>query len=128
MQEEDINPEPQDISEIDKLTGAPHRNDTLIFALPMLAPYQTIQTNKYKVKIMPGTMKRGRVQKDIKDLFYKNAKDSKVETQYIKSINDQDMTMTLINGCKIAAAGLTMLQQQKKKEKKAQQKPKPQQQ
>jgi len=29
------------------------------------------------------------------------------------------MTMTLINGCKIAAAGLTMLQQQKKKDKKA---------
>jgi len=33
------------------------------------------------------------------------------------------MTMVLINNCKVAAAGLTMLQQAKKKEKKAQPKP-----
>lgn len=33
------------------------------------------------------------------------------------------MTMVLVNGCKVAAAGLTQIQQQKKKEKKAQAKP-----
>lgn len=73
----------------------------------MLAPYSTIQQYKYKVKITPGTQKRGRVQKVIKDLFMKNAKDSKMETQLIKSVNDVDMTMVLVNGCKVAAAGLT---------------------
>lgn len=64
-------------------------------------------------------MKRGRVAKTIKDLFLKNAKDSKMETQYIKAIGDNDMTMALVNNCKVAAAGLTQLQQQKKKDKKA---------
>lgn len=126
MQEEEIDiiPEQQDISELDKLTGVPHRSDTLLFAIPMLAPYSTIQTYKYKVKVMPGTMKRGRVQKTIKDLFVKNAKESKLETQLIKSVPDTDMTMVLVNNCKVAAAGLTQIQQQKKKEKKAQPKPK----
>lgn len=61
--EDDISivPESQDISEIDKLTGLPHRKDLIHFCVPMLAPYITIQQNKYKVKITPGTMKRGRV-------------------------------------------------------------------
>ncbi len=82
MKDEDINlvDANQDISEIDKLTGLPHRKDNLLFCIPMLAPYSTIQGNKYKVKITPGTMKRGRVQKTIKELFMKNAKESKVET------------------------------------------------
>ena len=44
MKEEDIvvAPESADISEIDKLTGVPHRDDTLLFGIPMLAPYMTI--------------------------------------------------------------------------------------
>lgn len=63
LKEEDVNlvPESQDVTEIDKLTGTPHRKDVLAFAIPMLAPYSTIQANKYKVKITPGTQKRGRV-------------------------------------------------------------------
>ena len=70
-----------------------------------------MQSNKYKVKITPGTMKRGRVQKNIKDLFFKNAKDYKQEQTHIRSVGDQEMTMSLVNNCKVAAAGLTMLQQ-----------------
>lgn len=112
LKEEDITlvPESSDISEVDKLTGLPNRKDTLLFGIPMLAPYTTIQSNKYKVKITPGTQKRGRVQKTIKDLFVKIGKESKIETQHLKSISDQEMTMTLINSCKVQAAGLTMLQ------------------
>jgi FMN-dependent NADH-azoreductase len=57
MKDEDISivPESKDISEIDKLTGQPLKKDTVVFAIPMLAPYSTIQSNKYKVKITPGT-------------------------------------------------------------------------
>lgn len=39
----------------------------------------------------------------------KNAKENKLETQLIKSISDIDMTMVLVNNCKVTAAGLTML-------------------
>lgn len=86
MKAEDIvvAPESSDISEIDKLTGVPHRNDTLLFGIPMLAPYMTVQNFKYKVKVVPGTNKRGRVSKTIRDLFLKTGKDQKIETQFIK--------------------------------------------
>lgn len=82
IKEEDINmvPENTDVTEIDKLTGMPkpdgkfivtHFNslfytDQLLFAIPMLAPYSTINTNKYKAKVTPGTLKRGRAQKTIR--------------------------------------------------------------
>lgn len=68
IKEEDINmvPENTDVSEIDKLTGMPKNNDQLLFAIPMLAPYTTINTNKYKAKVTPGTLKRGRAQKNIR--------------------------------------------------------------
>lgn len=61
IKEEDINvvPENMDVSEIDKLTGNPKPTDELLFAVPMLAPYSTINTFKFKVKILPGTQKRG---------------------------------------------------------------------
>ena len=42
--------------------------------------------------------------------------------QLIKAIGDNDMTMVLVNGCKVAAAGLTAIQQEKKKQKKAENK------
>jgi len=49
------------------------------------------------------------VQKTIKDLFVKIAKESKIETQQVKSIPDTDMVMVLVNNCKVAAAGLTAI-------------------
>jgi len=71
MKEEDINvvAENVDVTEIDKLTGVPKSNDITIGIVPMCAPYSAIQTYKYKVKIQPGTLKRGKAMKLIKSLF-----------------------------------------------------------
>lgn len=71
MKEEDINvvSEDVDINEIDKLTGLPKYNDIITGVVPMCAPYSAIQTYKFKVKIQPGTLKRGKAMKLIKSLF-----------------------------------------------------------
>ena len=75
MKEEDINlvAENVDVNEIDKLTGIPKANDMIIGIVPMCAPYSAISTYKYKVKIQPGTLKRGRAMKLIKSLFLAQA-------------------------------------------------------
>jgi len=44
-------PENTDVTEIDKLTGVPKSKDVVLFAIPMLAPYSTINTFKFKVKV-----------------------------------------------------------------------------
>ena len=108
-------PESTDVSEIDKLTGVPKTNDQLLFAIPMLAPYSTINTNKFKAKILPGTLKRGRAQKTIRSLFLsQTAKTEQHAQNLIKAVSDQDMTMTLINSCRVMAPGLQKVQQQTK--------------
>lgn len=112
IKEEDINiiPEDTDVSEIDKLTGNPRANDGLLFAIPMLAPYTTITTNKYKAKVQPGTFKRGKAAKTVRGLFAAQAgKNFPYEANLIKSVHDNEMTMALVNNCRILAPGLTKI-------------------
>lgn len=82
-------PEITDVSEIDKLSGIPKSNDQLLFAIPMLAPYTTINTNKYKAKVTPGTLKRGRAQKTIRQLFLSQSGKTLIhESNLIKAVSD----------------------------------------
>ena len=41
------------------LTGKPHANDILLFAIPVCAPYEVLKDYKFKVKILPGGSKKG---------------------------------------------------------------------
>jgi hypothetical protein len=45
------------------LTGRPCADDVLLFAVPVCAPYATLHDYKYKVKVTPGTGKRGKATK-----------------------------------------------------------------
>lgn len=45
------------------LTGRPSADDVLLFAVPVCAPYATLHDYKYKVKVTPGTGKRGKATK-----------------------------------------------------------------
>jgi len=114
IKEEDINlvPETVDVSEIDKLTGNPKPTDELLFAVPMLAPYSTINTYKFKVKVLPGTQKRGTAQKSIRSLFLAQSNKQAMQEQHmIKAVSDTEMTMALINSCRVMAPGLQKIQQ-----------------
>lgn len=52
---------PQDnLTALDALTGNPRGDDLLVFAMAFCAPYTVIQHFKYKVKIQPGTQKKGK--------------------------------------------------------------------
>ncbi|MFS8001340.1 putative NFACT protein [Helianthus anomalus] len=45
---------------MDYLTGVPLPNDILLYAVPVCAPYAAVQSYKYRVKIIPGTTKKGK--------------------------------------------------------------------
>ena len=123
MKEEDINvlPEDVDLAEIDKLTGIPKSNDLILALVPMCAPYSAIQTYKYKVKLQAGTLKRGKAQKLIKNLFVQQAQKTATphETQLVRNVPDPDMTNMLINSVRVLAPGLTKVQNQTKQVKRS---------
>ena len=45
---------------LDTLTGSTLPEDNLLFAVPVCAPYISLQKYKYKVKLIPGSMKKGK--------------------------------------------------------------------
>lgn len=64
MEEDDIKEigedEKEKLTDVDYLTGIPLPNDILLYAVPVCAPYAALQSYKYRVKIIPGTAKKGK--------------------------------------------------------------------
>lgn len=64
MEEDDIHEigeeEKGRLNDVDYLTGSPLPNDILLYAVPVCGPYSAVQSYKYRVKIIPGTAKKGK--------------------------------------------------------------------
>jgi hypothetical protein len=64
MEEDDINEigeeEKEKLNDVDYLTGNPLPNDILLYAVPVCGPYNAVQSYKYRVKIIPGPVKKGK--------------------------------------------------------------------
>jgi hypothetical protein len=45
---------------LDTLTGQPLADDILLFAVPLCAPYSALQKFKYRAKLIPGSLKKGK--------------------------------------------------------------------
>lgn len=61
-----------DTMELNKLTGKPLEDDVLLHAIPVCAPYSSLSLYKYRVKLTPGSQKRGKASKQCIDMFLKS--------------------------------------------------------
>lgn len=108
---------------LESLTTTPSGDDNIEFALPVCAPYDAISLSKYKAKLLPGTMKRGKAYRAAHVLFQRQAgKDlavHKKEHDAIRLCPDSDGVHTMLNNVKIMAPGLADAQKAIMKEKKA---------
>ena len=59
------------MSRVDWFTGAPTESDAIDFAVCVVAPYQALQSFRYKVKLTPGTQKKGKAGKQALDILCK---------------------------------------------------------
>ncbi|KAJ2359320.1 hypothetical protein IWW50_000044 [Coemansia erecta] len=50
----------EQLNVLDTLTSSPLAGDNLSFAIPVCAPYTSLSSYKYRVKLVPGTMKKGK--------------------------------------------------------------------
>ncbi|CAI4226947.1 unnamed protein product [Auanema sp. JU1783] len=81
-----------------QLTGKPVEDDTVIFAIPMVAPYQVFANYKFKVKLTPGTSKRGKSAKSALDLFLRSKLASVQEESQIRLMVGDEATARNIPG------------------------------
>ncbi|KAF2012260.1 serologically defined colon cancer antigen 1 [Aaosphaeria arxii CBS 175.79] len=87
--------------ELDALTGRPLPGDEIISAIPVCAPWSALASFKYKVKIQPGAVKRGKAVKEILmrwDAAGKNPRATDKHSKDVERIWPQEIS--LIRGWK----------------------------
>lgn len=76
MEEDDIHEigeeEREKLNDVDYLTGNPLPTDILLYAVPVCGPYSAVQSYKYHVKIVPGTLKKGKGKQTSFYIHHKN--------------------------------------------------------
>ncbi|KAG8372834.1 hypothetical protein BUALT_Bualt12G0108200 [Buddleja alternifolia] len=123
MEEDDIHEigeeEKEKLNDVDYLTGNPLPNDVLLYAVPVCGPYNALQSYKYRVKIIPGSLKKGKAAKTAMNLFSHMPESTTREKELMKACTDPELVAAIVGNVKVSAAGLTQLKQKQKKSKKA---------
>ncbi|XP_018913682.2 ribosome quality control complex subunit NEMF homolog [Bemisia tabaci] len=95
-----------DVNMLCSLTGQPHPEDELLFAIPVIAPYAAVSNYKYKVKLTPGTGKRGKAANTALALFLKDKLGTPREKECLKSVKSQDLAKNIPGKVKVSAPNI----------------------
>ena len=94
-----------DVTYLDTLTGEPHHSDILLHAVPVCAPWNALQKYKYKLKLTPGGLKKGKAAKSVLASFVsqaqKNAEDKR-EWELIKALQETEIVAQILGKVKIS--------------------------
>lgn len=122
MEEDDVHEigdeEKEKLNDVDYLTGNPLPIDVLLYAVPVCGPYNALQSYKYRVKIIPGSLKKGKAAKTAMNLFSHMPEASSREKELMKACTDPELVAAMMGNSKVSAAGLTQMKQKQKKIKK----------
>ncbi|KAF7254942.1 hypothetical protein EG68_08639 [Paragonimus skrjabini miyazakii] len=77
---------------MDTLTGQPVDGDVLLYALPVCAPYSALMNYKFKVKLTPGTAKRGKAAKMSMNYFVMDKSASAREKELLRVMKGEDIS------------------------------------
>ncbi|XP_053365536.1 ribosome quality control complex subunit NEMF-like [Clarias gariepinus] len=101
------NPETEEFeSFLDCLTGQPHPDDVLLFAVPVCAPYTALSSYKYKVKLTPGTQKKGKAARTAVFSFMHAKEANAREKDLFRSVKDTDLSRNMPGKVKVSAPNL----------------------
>jgi len=99
---QDLEDEEKDkLTELDSLTGIPVPDDVLLFAIPVCAPYSAMNNFKFKVKLTPGSMKKGKGGKVATDSFVKSSQTTTQEKDIMKSVPDTEIIQQIVGNVKV---------------------------
>ncbi|XP_003962785.2 nuclear export mediator factor Nemf isoform X1 [Takifugu rubripes] len=88
------------------LTGQPHSEDVLLFAVPVCAPYTALSNYKHKVKVTPGSQKKGKAARVAVFSFMKAKDTTARERDLYRSVKDADLSRNLPGKVKLSAPNL----------------------
>ena len=92
----------------DLLTASPADGEKLLFALPMCAPYSSLAGCKYKVKLTPGSQKKGKAARQAVSVCCNSAPSR--ERELMLAVADDELCRTMIGNVKVVATGQQIAQ------------------
>lgn len=104
---------------IDTLTESPTAEDVLLYSIPMCGPYSAFQNFKYKVKVVPGSNKRGKAAKSCLTMFLHDKRANQRERDLLRALKDQDHARNIPNKVKLSAPNMKSTLKIKKRPKKS---------
>ncbi|KAJ1938013.1 hypothetical protein FBU59_004576 [Linderina macrospora] len=127
---------------LDLLTPSPLAGDNLSFAIPVCAPYNSLAAYKYRVKLVPGVMKKGKASKMALSVFLAAADSNKPKSSYsadpqeaerleletilanrekelMKGVSDVEMIAQMLGKVKVSAPNMESIKQKSKAKAKA---------
>ncbi|KAJ5788719.1 hypothetical protein N7457_003709 [Penicillium paradoxum] len=84
--EETAAAEAADLTWIPALVGTPTVDDEILAAIPVCAPWAALGRYKYKVKLQPGSVKKGKAVKEIVGRWVSETTTGKVKKEYAEDI------------------------------------------
>jgi predicted ribosome quality control (RQC) complex YloA/Tae2 family protein len=106
------------LTQLDELTGIPRPEDVLLHAIPVCAPYRVVAGYKYKVKLVPGTLKKGKAFRQAIELIVNGmpitAGAPAREGALLRAVPESEGIHALVGGVRLQVAGLLKMQQAKK--------------
>ncbi|KAI4467690.1 nuclear export mediator factor nemf [Holotrichia oblita] len=92
-----------EVDMIDALTGIPVSEDELLFAVPVVAPYNTLINYKFKIKLTPGTSRRGKAAKTAVNMFIHDRTITQRERDLLKAVKDEQLARNIPGKVKLSA-------------------------
>lgn len=88
---------------LDCLTGLPADDDEILACLPVCAPWTVLQKYKYRIKLLPGSLKKGKGAKSAQASFIAMATKAKApqELEAIRNVLDQTWIDTMLAKTKL---------------------------
>ena len=111
------------MNDLNRLSGTIRAEDTYDALIVMCAPYTTVSDNRFKIKLTPGGVKKGKAARNILNL-YTTMELTEKEKVLLRGVPEQEVINSLVSGVKLAGAGLLKIEQKEKAEKKEKRKEK----
>jgi len=96
------------------LTGKPTAEDILHYAIPVIAPFNSVRDYKYHIKMTPGTGKKGKTAKQAIQIFCAMKESLEKETQLMKAAKEEEITRNMPGKVKLSAPNINQLKGKKK--------------
>ena len=103
-----------ELAELLKLVGKIHHEDKYENLVPMCAPYSAIKENKFKIKLVPGGLKKGKAARNILHYFLNTSDLVEEEKPFLRSLPEQEVINALLGNVKLAGAGLLKMELKEK--------------